>query len=276
MSNSQDAKNSHGNPSTPVVTDVEGLLRLVTRDPGRPRLTWYGDDGERVELSGAVLENWVNKVTNLLVEEFDTGPGTHVTLDLPPHWRTVVWALAVWRTGATAILISTDAADGADIVKEHGTGKADVVVTARPASWSGAASEIVAVALPALARRFDGELPPGAVDAASGVMTYGDQLSWAPTPEPGVAAVQGDRADGALLHGDLVRTAYLDTAALAGARALVRGTASSAEVLLTVLGVLAADGSVVLLSARRTAELDADDTALRRITETERVTDALR
>src|SRR5688572_18938796 len=86
---------------------VADLLRLITRDPGRPRLTWYGDDGERVELSGAVLENWVNKTTNLLVEEFDAEPGTRVVIDLPVHWRTVVWALAVWRVGATAVLVES-------------------------------------------------------------------------------------------------------------------------------------------------------------------------
>ncbi len=87
--------------ATPTVADV---LRRVTADPGRPRLTWYGAGGERIELSGAVLANWVAKTTNLLVEEFDAAPGVRVGLDLPAHWRTVVWALAAWRCGAEITL----------------------------------------------------------------------------------------------------------------------------------------------------------------------------
>src|SRR5690554_3374176 len=115
------------------------LLRALTADPGRPRLTWYGPDSERIELSGHVLDNWVTKTANLLVEEFDAGPGTRVLIDLPPHWRAVVWALAVWRTGAHVVL-------DPDVV--------DVVVTHRPRAVPPAGlvarPELVAVALPAL------------------------------------------------------------------------------------------------------------------------------
>ncbi len=226
------------------------MLRLVTRDPGQPRLTWYGDDGERVELSGAVLENWVNKVTNLLVEEFDAGPGARVVIDLPAHWRTVIWALATWRVGATTIFTRTDDTEGADTVKEHVGGKADVVITTRPELWDGVDGEIVAVALPALARRFDGELPPGAVDAASAVMTYGDQVGWAPSPRTSdIAVVAGAET---LLHADLVRP-------VAGGRVLLAASATSvpplhddvrraSDVVVHTARVLAHDGSVVLLS----------------------------
>ena len=60
-------------PTTP--SDV---LTLLQREPGRPRLTWYGDGPERIELSGAVLANWVAKTTNLLVEELDAAAGETV------------------------------------------------------------------------------------------------------------------------------------------------------------------------------------------------------
>ncbi|WP_245605724.1 TIGR03089 family protein, partial [Promicromonospora kroppenstedtii] len=92
------------------VPDVASLLARLAADGGRPRLTWYGDDGERVELSGAVLANWASKTVNLLVEEFDAAPGTTVVVDLPVHWRAAVWTLAAWRTGATVAL--PDAAVG--------------------------------------------------------------------------------------------------------------------------------------------------------------------
>ena len=36
-----------------------------------PALIWYSDNGERIELSGRVLMNWVNKTANLLIEECD-------------------------------------------------------------------------------------------------------------------------------------------------------------------------------------------------------------
>ncbi len=229
---------------------VADLLRLVTRDPGRPRLTWYGDDGERVELSGAVLENWVNKTTNLLVEEFDAGPGTRVVLDLPVHWRTVVWALAAWRVGATVVLVGENATD-------PGTTHADVVVTRRPDVWTGSGAELVAVALPALARRFDGALPAGAIDAASAVMTYGDRVGWAPEPVDGSPTTD----DGRETHGELVARAVEDLASAGGdlatpRRWLLQGR-TVAGVLRTAVGVWSTDGSLVLTTAAAGTDLAA-------------------
>ena len=53
------------------MSDVPALLQQLLADPGRPRLTWYGPDAERVELSGKVLLNWVAKTANLLTDELD-------------------------------------------------------------------------------------------------------------------------------------------------------------------------------------------------------------
>ena len=53
------------------------LPGLLASDPARPRITCYDDTtGERIELSGKVLANWVAKAANLLQEEYDAGPGT--------------------------------------------------------------------------------------------------------------------------------------------------------------------------------------------------------
>jgi uncharacterized protein (TIGR03089 family) len=238
--------------------DVAGVLSILAAEAGRPRLTWYGTDGERVELSSAVLANWVAKTTNLLVEEFDAGPGVRVGLDLPPHWRTVVWALAAWRCGATVAL--GPAADDAD-----------VVVSDRPAERSGA-GQLVAVALPALARRFDGPLPPSAVDAAGAVMTYGDVIGWAPEPDAGEPALD----PGGPSHADLVAWASSGTTAPAASRALVTAgpdrDADVAALLRTVLGVLAGGGSVVVLAPSVAADLDADTARRERLVSSERVT----
>ena len=48
----------------PVLT----LLDAWSGGQGAPALTWYGPDGERVELSQRVLANWVTKAMNLLTD----------------------------------------------------------------------------------------------------------------------------------------------------------------------------------------------------------------
>ena len=91
--------------STPPESPAVLLRRLVSADPGRPRITVYDDTdsptrGERIELSARVLANWVAKAANLLRDDLDVGPGSVVLLDLPPHWRTLYWAFAAWSVGA--------------------------------------------------------------------------------------------------------------------------------------------------------------------------------
>jgi uncharacterized protein (TIGR03089 family) len=233
------------------VPDVASLLARLAADGGRPRLTWYGDDGERVELSGAVLANWASKTVNLLVEEFDAAPGTRVVVDLPVHWRTAVWALAAWRTGATVALPEAD------------LGHPDVVVTSSPDRWADAGADLVVVSLPALARRYDGDLPPGAIDAASAVMTYGDAIGWVPEVDPGQDALV--TAAGAVGHKDLVPEPG------DGARVLVEGRGAVADVLRDLLGIWAGGGSVVLTSATTAAALDADSGRLERLRGSERI-----
>ncbi|CAM5781376.1 TIGR03089 family protein [Cellulomonas persica] len=228
-------------PST-APTDVPAILRLLTADPGRPRLTWYGDDGERVELSGAVLENWVNKTTNLLVEELDAGPGTRVGLELPAHWRTVLWALAAWRAGATVVLPGPDG---------HAPGDLDVLVTSRPQPpvAAGRGPALVVVTLAALARRAVDRVPAGAIDAAAAVMTYGDRLGWVPPADPTADALE--RADAAAVTHAGLATWW--TAGEPRERVLLAASSDVGAWLAQVVGSLAADGSLVLLSPARTA-----------------------
>ena len=242
-----------GRPGTPgLPADVAGLLTALKREPGRPRLTWYGPGGERVELSGHVLDNWVAKTANLMVEELDVGPGSTVALDLPVHWRTAVWALAAWRVGAAVDVGRGDAG-------------VDVLVTDHPGDASRGADAVVAVELSALARRFAGDLPVGAIDAASAVMTYGDVLGWSPPTDPTAVAL----LPGGPSFADLVARAAAGTQP--GARSLLAED-DVATGLLHLLGAWAGDGSVVLLAPEVARELAADPARLERLIASERVT----
>lgn len=263
---------------------LPSLLGALTTEPGRPRLTWYGGGGERIELSGAVLVNWVSKTTNLLVEEFDAEPGTVVATDLPPHWRTLVWALATWRAGAHLRVVDDSSDPAADL------SGADVVVTSTPNRWTTPdgtrprGTELVAVALPALARSFGADLPPGTVDAASAVMTYGDQVGYVVPAEDSSPALTsaGETVSTAALTGWAGRSAAaprVDGAPTAaspdGARVLVRageGTGATSRLLAVALDVWARGGSVVVLSEEISRELGADPARAERLQTSERVT----
>jgi len=217
--------------------DVPALVRaLVASDPGRPRVTWYGADGERVELSGHVLENWVAKTANLLVEECDAGPGTTVTLDLPPHWRTVVWALATWSVGAD---LSGPVLGLGSVGPDS---SADVVVTADPVSAPDG-GQVVAVTLAALARRFEGE-GTFDVDDAAEVSTFADSF------DPAGPLDQGEMLDAAR---ETARSAGWPAAV----RLLVRP--GTFELVGTVLAPLVVDGSVVLTLGEPGERVRADE-----------------
>lgn len=162
------------------------MLGMLERgDPAAPRLTWYGDDGERVDLSGRVLRTWVVKAANLLANDCGAGPGTVVGIDLPAHWRLLVWGLGTWAVGAGLVLLARPA---------DATVSTDVVISADPALWLDA-PEVVAVPLAPLAMAWPGDLPAGALDGAAELMTQPDTPAFAPaaSPEPLPEACIDDR-----------------------------------------------------------------------------------
>ncbi|WP_146211188.1 TIGR03089 family protein [Quadrisphaera granulorum] len=197
-------------PSTRV--DVPKLLAsLRAQDSGRPRVTWYGADGERVELSARVLENWVAKTANLLVEELDVEVGDTALLALPAHWRTVAWRLAL-------------ATVGAQLVDEDDDGVRVAVIPDGTPAPSGA-EHVVVQALGALALRAS-SVPAGALDAAAVVAGFGDALPYVPDA-PGLE---------------------VPPAQAPGARVLVDvREVGDATALDAVLSALAGGGSAVLL-----------------------------
>lgn len=256
---------------------VADLVSRISSDPGRPRITWYAPGGERVELSGRVVENWVAKTTNLLVEELDAEPGVRILIDMPAHWKQIVWALSAWRAGATVVLaddLNEGAFDsGAD---EPSAAMPDVVVTSYPERWTSVprATRVVAVALPSLARAWDGELPAGIMDGVAEVPLFDDVLGW---------TTEAAATDIAVEHiGDRERT-FADLLNYAATFAKGRGRSELPlrmlidggdpyRALFAVVGILSRDGSAVLLDVATAAELGADSVRRQRLIETERVT----
>jgi uncharacterized protein (TIGR03089 family) len=218
------------------------LNRILSADPGRPRLTWYDDEpgptqGERIELSARVLTNWVNKAGNLLQDDAAAGPGTTVGLDLPTHWRAVYWALATWSVGAQVVL-GDEAAES------------DVLVTADPVRAAAHGGDAVLVSLPALARSHpEAASAGGAIDEARELATHGDQFSPLGDPEERDIALSWGGHDTA--YADLVvrQDAWGEAPRIATDAALPAALGHC-------LSAWAADGSVVLLRGPRADHAD--------------------
>lgn len=220
--------------STPASTL---LASLRTHQATSPALIWYGPDGERIELSGKVLDNWVAKTANFLVDELDAEPGMRLRLDLPVHWKSLVWALAGWQTGCTVVWDPT------------GTG-APAAVTVTSAPGNAVRGTVVAVALGALDLAFPGELPPGVVDYAADVRSYADTYIEDAVPGPGVPALEVHGGTAAVLLKETVPYASLPAEAPAAAAPGVL-LASSTDLPLVLEAALQmwASGGAVLLTA---------------------------
>ena len=209
------------------MTPAEVLTGLLRSDPTSPRVTCYDDGtGERIELSGKVLANWVAKAANLLQDELDAGPGTTVGLHLPAdHWRTYYWALAAWSVGAR--IVTTDA-------------PSDISVGVSDAH---AADTHVVVTLAALARRATADVPPGGIDEARELSSYGDAFAAYRNPSDTDPALDD--------------TSYADLVTIGGPlRRRVRVSGGLGEALREALAVWADDGSVVLLRDVRPEDVD--------------------
>lgn len=216
--------------STPLPGPAALLRRAVDSDPGRPRITVYDDTdsptrGERIELSARVLANWVAKAANLLQDELDASPGSVVRLDLPPHWRTLYWALAVWSVGGCV-----------EVPSPREDQHTDVLVTDDPAAAAGSEPAVL-VTLAALARSAGTTVPPGVVDEARELANHGDLFEAWEEPEDRAPALRADGED----------TAYADVVPRDGTDDRVHtSTADTGTFLRLALRALAGDGSVVL------------------------------
>lgn len=147
-------------PTMSTTTSFPRLMQFLAHRPS-PALLWYSVPGERVELSGRVLDNWVSKTANLLAEECDLESGQLIALPKCLHWRSVILALAACRLGAQIcfqqaqqpkVLVTFDPDDCQQVSAEH----------------------ILVLAREPLAPRFPGRLPLGALDFAAEVGSQAD------------------------------------------------------------------------------------------------------
>jgi uncharacterized protein (TIGR03089 family) len=166
-------------------TVVEAFSSTVALDPTRPLVTFYDDaTGERAELSGATLANWVAKTANLLVDGAALSPGDIATVHLPPHWQTAAVLVGCWNAGICV-----------DVTGSH-RGAIGFVANSDTAN----ADEIYALALAPLGMPFRSGPPPRTADYVVEVRAHGDNF------QPRVRPDQPALADGTT-HADLVAAA---------------------------------------------------------------------
>jgi uncharacterized protein (TIGR03089 family) len=226
----------------------------VRRDPTTPLLTWYDDaSGDRTELSGATLDNWVSKTANLLVDGAGVGGGDTAGVLLPPHWQTAAVLLGAWAAGLAVQV------DGPPRPVEALFSTPER--TADAAGW--AAGDRYATGLLPLAMPLR-DVPPGSVDYPTEVRNYGDHFRAAQPVAPDDPAFAGPAPR---THAEATRAAADRAAALglgAGARVLIDARVHPDPVD-WLLAPLAAGASIVLCANLDATKL-ADRTAAERVT----------
>jgi len=151
-------------------TIPQAFADAVRRDPTTPLLTFYDDaSGDRTELSGATLDNWVAKTANMLTDGAGLGDGDAVAVLLPPHWQTAAILLGAWAAG-----LAVDVGGDPQPVEALFT-PADRVEAA--SSWP--TSDRYATGLLPLAMPLR-EVPPGYLDYVVEVRNHGDRFAGAP------------------------------------------------------------------------------------------------
>jgi uncharacterized protein (TIGR03089 family) len=235
----------------PVHTTIpRAFADAVRRDPTAPLLTWYDDaTGDRTELSGATLDNWVAKTANLLVDGLGLGLDDTAAVLLPPHWQTAAIAL-----GCAVAGLAVDLGGRPQAVDALFTCPDRV---AEAAAWP-ATDRYVTGLLP-LAMPLP-ELPSGFVDYVTEVRNYGDHFRGEPFA-PDTPALDG------LTHVAVMRAAAERAAELglaAGDRALI-DTGTYPDPIDWLIAPLAAGASVVLCA-------NLDPATVTRRAESEKVT----
>jgi uncharacterized protein (TIGR03089 family) len=240
-------------------TNVPALFTAaVAAEPTRPLLTYYDDaTGERTELSGATLANWVAKTANMLVDGYGLGPGDRAAILLPAHWQTAAVLLGAWSAGLAVEIIDPRFADLPSSAAVLARPVEVMFTTADPLHDKPDADDRFVLGLAPMALPLR-EVPAGYLDYVAEVRRYGDHFEPAPRTGDTVAMPDGTtyREYGGVAV-ELAKTLGLRP----GDRVLV-DAAERQEPLWWLLTPLAAGASIVLcanldrakLAARRQAE----------------------
>lgn len=200
-----------------------------------PALLWYSAQGERIELSGRVLDNWVSKSANFLVDECELGAAQQYTLTQQVHWRSLVLLLAGLRVGAR-------------LTFESGGEGSQVHAAFSPTEIEQSAAEYpVLVDRGPLSMRFMGQAPAGTTDYCAEVRSHSDAYSGFSLPHESDAAFTG------LTYRELMQRAAARAAQLSQLTAtethslLLETSKLSLNATVDVLGALMAGYSVLVL-----------------------------
>ena len=201
-------------------TTVPAAFAAATADPARPLLTWYDDaTGDRAELSGATMANWVAKTANLLRDGCGLGAGDTAVVDAPPHWQTAAVLLGCWTAGLRV----------ADPPPAGGGSAAEVVFAAadRLDRYAGGPAEVFGLGLAPLAAPMRA-VPPGVADFVTEVRGHGDHF------QPAVPVGPQDPAVPVGPQAPATWFSHAELCADAAARAAAAGLTPAARVLVDV------------------------------------------
>ena len=154
-------------------TIPQAFTAAVRRDPTIPLLTWYDDaTGDRTELSGTTLENWVDKTANLFVDGVGLGEDDTIAVLLPPHWQTAAVVLGAWAAG-----LAVDLSDEPQPVAALFTAPDRVAAAAAWPTSDRYATGLLPLAMPMR------EAPAGYLDYVIEVRNYGDHFRGRPVDQ---------------------------------------------------------------------------------------------
>jgi uncharacterized protein (TIGR03089 family) len=214
-----------------TTTIVPTFAAAVRRDPTTPLLTWYDDaTGDRTELSGATLDNWVSKTANLIADGAGLSTGDTAAVSLPPHWQTAAVLLGAWSAGLAVVP----------------SGPADITfATPDLASADAYVTGLLPLAMPLRT------VPAGCLDYVLEVRVFGDHF------RPVRAVDPDDPAYGEVSHMALVELAAGKAAELgigAGDRVLI-DAAAHPDPVEWLVAPLVAGASIVLCANLDPAKL---------------------
>jgi uncharacterized protein (TIGR03089 family) len=250
----------------PLIADVFRARRLQLG--GAPLITYYDlDSGERTELSAVSLGNWVDKTSNLLVDELLIESTEQVELEVarshPGHWMTFIWELACWQVGAVVTLGAAS--------------HARVLVLPPEATWLASAhTQVVVCSLHPLGLGLPTPPPEGALDYTVEVRTQGDRyvgtpisphvLAWWESAAERQDARSGDAqpAEAQPSERRLTQAELTDRPVLTAQRLLIRPASAWAGASALIDAVLSG-GSLVVVTGQDDGE------KLRHVAEQERV-----